>query len=668
MNKLLKLLVVSVFLGLFLELDIHAQVSKYQVHGMVKYNGELMGRTKINVYEGEQFIDSDKSFDTGYFKFQLYYNRNYTIRFGKPDYLFRTIHISTAVSAKFRAPEEPKMIYVNLQMSDGKENGKELYYVIHPQSGRLIRVDKPKKRSEKVATVDTVEDLGTAKAKQVEKVDKVSKDTIYKRVDKLVDKPKKRTLHSINKEDSDVIDTVDNRQYLSVSTPLLKKDSLLSDFRRSMFNYSLDSEVKALEAYGFPVNKKMLKSYADSLEQMKLETALDSLWYLGTLLQIKQNIVEELRLDLAKQMSAQKRTLELSSLSTVQALLVELEQQVHIIREEISAIRSRLFAQERELEKQRFLLISLLISVILLMGIVMLLYVLYRNKRKSNRILIDKNSIIQQQNEEIQTQHDYILVKNKMLEHQKKEITSSIEYAQRIQQALLPDEYELTRLVSNYFILHLPRDIVSGDFYWVKQVGDLSFVVAADCTGHGVPGAFMSALGIAMLNEISANEKISPAGMLNQLREKIKAALHQTGKLDEAKDGMDLCLCAIDHRSKVLLYSGAYNPLFIIRNRELVIHKADRQPIGIGIKEKSFSEQEVKLCPQDMLYLFSDGYSDQLGEKDDRKFKIGNFKKLLLEICELPLNEQKQRLLTVHQQWRGTVEQTDDILVVGIRV
>ena len=259
---------------------------------------------------------------------------------------------------------------------------------------------------------------------------------------------------------------------------------------------------------------------------------------------------------------------------------------------------------------------------------------------------------------------------NILLAYQKKQITDSIEYASRIQTAILPPGDYISKIIPEHFILYKPRDIVSGDFYWITHKDGKIVIAAVDCTGHGVPGAFMSMLGFAFLNEIVNKEtELKANSILNQLRDYVKASLHQTGKEGEAKDGMDIALCIIDPDNFKMQYSGAYNPLYLIRNQEFISLKADRMPIGIHIIEKgSFTNHEIDIQKGDIVYIFTDGYIDQFGGPKSRKFKLKPFKELLISIKDKPMSEQKEILETEFAKWKGNHEQIDDVLVMGIKI
>ncbi len=284
--------------------------------------------------------------------------------------------------------------------------------------------------------------------------------------------------------------------------------------------------------------------------------------------------------------------------------------------------------------------------------------------------ILTQNNELNQKNEEILTQNEELNIQKEQLEKQSKNIRDSIKYASKIQQAILPSLEIIEQNFDNYFVLFRPCHIVSGDFYWFKQIKNFVFVVAADCTGHGVPGAFMSMLGVSLLNEIINRRDINPSNqILNELRKRIKKLLHQTGQHGEQQDGMDIALCIIDMETKLMQFSGAYNPLYLIRNNELIEYKADRMPIGIHPKDQNdFTATEIQLQSNDSFYIFSDGYVSQFGGERDEKFKSKRFQELLLKINNEPIKKQHEILEQTIENWRGNTAQTDDILVIGIKI
>lgn len=248
------------------------------------------------------------------------------------------------------------------------------------------------------------------------------------------------------------------------------------------------------------------------------------------------------------------------------------------------------------------------------------------------------------------------------------QITDSIKYAQKIQFALIHPMNILKNHIKEYFVLFMPRDIVSGDFYWLNVINNKIYIVAADCTGHGVPGAFMSVLGISFLNDIIVTQKHTETDkILNLLREKVKTALRQDDT--NTHDGMDISLCVIDKNKKSLQYSGAYNPLIMIRNNELSMIKGDRMPVGkYIIDDKPFNKTNINYTENDKFYIYSDGYTDQFGDSDFEKFKLIRLKKLFSDIHKKNSKEQKTILKNTFNNWKGTNVQIDDVLVIGFSI
>ena len=351
-----------------------------------------------------------------------------------------------------------------------------------------------------------------------------------------------------------------------------------------------------------------------------------------------------------KNLIEQKRTLE----QKVNERTAEIQQQ----NEEITAQRDEIELQRNDIEEKAEIL------------------------KQTNHLLIEKNEEINQQNEEIQAQRDQLEIQNEQVTlqrdkiiYQKKQITDSINYARNIQQAILPKYDLLKSNFADYFIFFKPRDIVSGDFYWLKNVNGVIVFAVADCTGHGVPGAFLSMLGITLLNELSQRKEISAASnLLEELRILIKSSLQQTGDSNEAKDGMDIALCAIDKKTLTLQYAGANNPAYLIRKNidndtfELIHLKPDSQPIGVYIKERKFTNHQIQLQTGDRLYLLSDGFADQFGGINGRKYYSNNLKELILSIQSENMENQKKILENTFLTWKGKLEQVDDVLVMGVEI
>jgi tetratricopeptide (TPR) repeat protein len=306
---------------------------------------------------------------------------------------------------------------------------------------------------------------------------------------------------------------------------------------------------------------------------------------------------------------------------------------------------------DARLRQTRIVLTMTIIAILIFIGLVVQLILANNLKKKTNIELAQKNTLITEQ---------------------KKEITDSIEYASRIQNAMLPPGDYIDGLLPERFIIYKPRDIVSGDFYYITEKDGKVICVIADCTGHGVPGAFMSMLGISFLNEIISKHRDLPHSneILEELRAHVIKSLHQTGKMGESKDGMDLALYIIDMKARKMEFSGANNSLWIFRNGALIQKRADKMPIGIYYSQdnNAFTRHDIDLQEGDAVYAFSDGYYDQFGGPQQKKFLVKNFRELLQKIHPKPMKDQQRILLETLKEWMADTAQVDDILVVGVRV
>jgi serine phosphatase RsbU (regulator of sigma subunit) len=341
-----------------------------------------------------------------------------------------------------------------------------------------------------------------------------------------------------------------------------------------------------------------------------------------------------------------------------------IEQQSIQISEQQTILVERLKA----IEKQKMLIWFFVIALILVSGLGYFIYRGYRIKKESNIQLEAKNRLILQQKDEIQQQKEIAESQRDQIAYQKKHITDSIHYALRIQTALLPS-LELFSEKLDHFVLYKPRDIVSGDFYWVSEIDHRIMIISADCTGHGVPGAFMSMLGVSYLNEIILNRGIiQPDQVINSLRDEVIRSLKQKESDSEIKDGMDICVCLLDPEKRTLQFAGALCPLWIISNGELSEIKGDKMPVAIHETMKPFTNHWIDLKQGDTFYIFSDGFADQFGGPNQKKYLSKNFKKTLGNLQAKTMYQQGAELDRIFEEWRKDIEQIDDVTVIGVRV
>lgn len=300
-------------------------------------------------------------------------------------------------------------------------------------------------------------------------------------------------------------------------------------------------------------------------------------------------------------------------------------------------------------------------------------------EERTKEIRFQKDEIVKQKSEIIE-QRDRLEIQKQILQIQKqlvleknKGMEDSIRYAMRIQKAILPQVNAIKSFLPDSFVYYQPKDIVSGDFYWIDQPKSSSkiFFAAVDCTGHGVPGAFMSIVGYNGLNKIIQEYRLcNPAAILNQLNIEVRKTLRQENDSSEVKDGMDIALCSLDRGANILEYAGANNPLYLIRNGQLQVFNGDKFPIGMYKEGKNtlFHNRAIELEKGDAIYVFTDGYIDQFGGPDGKKFKQRQFKELLLSIQHLEMEDQKIIIQETIENWRGHSFQVDDVLVIGVKI
>jgi len=386
---------------------------------------------------------------------------------------------------------------------------------------------------------------------------------------------------------------------------------------------------------------------------------------------------------------------------------LRLEQEVRKQKEqeqEIQLLEQQKKMNQLELERQKTAKKALLwITGLGILIAVMILWSLITT-RKKNLLLArqklqieEKNKDLEQKNEEITSQRDEIEAQRNLVFEQKEkieqinlDIRNSIEYAKKIQSSTLPDLSLLDNIIKEYFVLFQPRDIVSGDFYWLAEVEKHSIITVADCTGHGVPGAFMSILGMSLLKEVVQKEYIThPGVILRRIRKEVISALGQKGISGEQRDGMDMSLISISHETRRLEYSGANNPLYLLRFKDqappltsdynllepedenpymLYEIRPDKMPIAHYERMDKFTTHEIELLEGDCLYLFTDGYADQFGGKRGKKLMYKPFKRLILRNAHLPMDEQRQVLQETIADWMGDFEQVDDICIMGLKI
>jgi serine phosphatase RsbU (regulator of sigma subunit) len=436
------------------------------------------------------------------------------------------------------------------------------------------------------------------------------------------------------------------------------------------------------------IQKQTVKQQQEEIELKKAEILhqkelLDSLDKEITLKELtlneKQNVLERQFVQISEQqgeIGVQKQTIVIHR-KEVQIQKDTLEQQkgkisVQMARiddqfKKISEQDRRIRVQIAAIEKQRLVLYFILFALLFVSILGYNIYKGYKIKKEANIRLEEKNKTISWQKDEIETQRDLAAAQRDQIGYQKRHIEDSIMYAKRIQTALIPS-LELFSDKLEHFVLYKPLAIVSGDFYWVSTQRNPQVIISADCTGHGVPGAFMSMLGVTLLNEIINGKQIlMPDQIIENLRQGIIRSLKQVPEENSVKDGMDIAVCVVDFEKNILWYAGANNPLYLVREGELTHYRADKMPVAIHYKMEPFKLHKIDLQKGDAFYIFSDGYADQFGGPKQKKFMSMQLRKTLVSIAGMPMLKQGERLNEIFEDWRGNSPQIDDVTMIGVR-
>lgn len=435
-----------------------------------------------------------------------------------------------------------------------------------------------------------------------------------------------------------------------------KKETDLNEKNLEIENKNREIELKKKE-----IEKQKSESYFLKSETEKLQENI----------LMNTERFEQQKIEMIKQNAEiEKQKANLKELKKESVLLEEQnkEKEATINEKEIT-----ISEKESEIAVQRMTIYFGIVTVFLIAGFGFYIFRQYKAKQRINKILEEKNIAIHEQKEQIEQQKRLVDIKNK-------NITASINYAKRIQQAILISREHLDEIMPEHFIFYRPRDIVSGDFYWAHRThsGKLIFT-AVDCTGHGVPGAFMSMVGNALLNEIVIENNVEEVDeILNQMKKGVIQALKQTGAPGEQKDGMDIALCclspAVAHseenkNTRELFYAGANNPLYHFRDGVFTEYKGEKQTIGYQKgKETPFTKYCIDIQKGDTLYIFTDGLADQKGGAEGRKYYYKTIQELFASIRHLPMTEQRTAVKKAFEDWKGNHEQIDDICVIGIRI
>ncbi|OFY96135.1 MAG: hypothetical protein A3K10_13770 [Bacteroidetes bacterium RIFCSPLOWO2_12_FULL_31_6] len=462
----------------------------------------------------------------------------------------------------------------------------------------------------------------------------------------------------------------DNKEYekaLAYHLISLKYDSLTTDKRNLVLTLNnISSTYASLKSYD-----KALEMSLDALkvaQELKYTQMYPDVYYNLFHIYFYRNDYKN-AFDYAREYISIK-----DSLSTVESKEIIMEMQAKYDSElkegEILTLNSKNELQQHKITQQRNFTYFLIVLAFLMLLIIFIAVRASKQKTKANQLISNQNAELTNQKKEIQEKSNVIELKSNQLQTALVEIKDSINYAKKIQEAILPKSINLAEFNERISILYLPKDVVSGDFYWFEKVGNKIILAVADCTGHGVPGAFMSMIGVNNLNQIIVENKItSPDKILKKLNIAIKKVLKQEDEGSESKDGMDIAISCFDLDKKTISYAGAFRPLLYIRNNELHELKGSRQPIGGSAPiDFDYELHQFKYLKDDVYYLFSDGFPDQFGGTKSKKFMTKQLKDTFMEIHQHSPAIQKELLTNELTNWRGDNEQIDDVLVMCVKI
>ncbi len=416
-------------------------------------------------------------------------------------------------------------------------------------------------------------------------------------------------------------------------------------------------QIKLIEEKIAIVNEN-IQNELDSKTDFALQSERERESYIRNIEDIQVKTLSEIeKLNVEAQNTQLKLRVQKDEYEKQKLLTKEKEKEIELKTTQLALREADLARERAEKERKTIQLYGLLIGIILVTALAFVVFLGYRNKRRSNRLLSLKNEKIEFQKDE--------------LEKRNRNITKSIDYATRIQAAILPATEGLKQLFSDSFVFFRPKDKVSGDFFWYYTKGELVYLAVVDCTGHGVPGAFMSIIGSNLMEKVIVEQGADyPAEILQALSEALVSKLQQNGAGDTVKDGMDMAIVVINKQTNELLFSGARNPLYIVRNKKLMEIKGAKISVGYNspLIKTTFCQEKMTLQKGDSLYLFSDGFVDQKGGEKRKKFYYQPFKELLTQSSAVSMQEQVKQISQTFDDWKKNTEQIDDVLVLGVRI
>lgn len=651
----------------------NAQEGYFQLRGrIIAQNTEKLGSVKYKVFKNSKVSDSTMTSANGAFTLKFELNNVYLIEFSKKGYTSKRIIVDTEVPKEKSSGFYDRFNIIKLNVA-GQGDARSMaglpvlkyYYKLEiadftaeeitgkPISGEKISVKQIKALEADLLLYQSIinqqkTELDKAKSMQYQ-ADKIIADA-NKKADSILTSANKKALMILQESKKDSTD----RQK--------KLNRALSDISNEDFNKLSVNK----EQFKNRENIKNMEKRIEELKKRQNKSATDSLNLKENRLSLRREFVDLAKAQLEIDRLNAKTHEDSLRIEQREAELFLIEHNMELAAKEIENAKKELKLKDLEIQKKNLILSGVVLGLVLLLILLFVIYFHYRDKKRMNIIL-------ESQNKELESQNNKIILQNKQLEKQNRQIMASINYGKRIQDAILPSNKLLKHFFPEFFVFFLPRDIVSGDFYWFSVQDDKLFIAAVDCTGHGVPGAFMSLIGNSLLNHI-VNEKgiHKPSEILKELHVGVKKALSQSmSESDDQVDGMDITLCRFEKSIKEVQLACANHTAFVISNGNVKEIEGDEFSIAdelIGEDVPEFTNHVFSMNKNATLYMFSDGFPDQIGGSKNKKYYTGKLKELFIKNQKLSATSQYDILNRTFNEWKGNNKQLDDVLIMGFKL
>ena len=662
------------FLILILSLSLKSQTGEFRLQGkVINKKKENLSRTKYILYKDNKIIDSAFTSVNGVFNIRFELNGQYLVEFVKKGYISKKIIVDTQVPNLYLGKffNETNIIILDTIGAGDYRSLAGLpvikYYFNVKKNGFSAKKLTGSKGNEDVLIkhINKLKKELALYKKELEKQKEIAAN-----MQKHSAVPDSILLIKAQKKADSILSVAKQRAYLILEAS--KKDSAnrLSSVEKLSNNLS-DEDFENLE-----VDKKQFKekeavvNYNKQIEELtkrQNKTAFDSLDIKEQKLGLRKEFLELAKTKLENDRLKARTHEDSLRIQQREAELFLIEQNMEMATKEIDAARKELKLKDLQIRQKNLIIYGVILGLLFLLILLVVIYRHYQEKKQMN-------SVLESQNDKLENQNEKITQQNKLLEKQHTQIMKSIDSGRRIQAAILPSDKLLKHFFPESFVFFRPRDVVSGDFYWFSVQDNKLFIAAVDCTGHGVPGAFMSLIGNTLLNHI-VNEKgiYTPSAILKELHLGVRKALSQSKSEDndDHADGMDISLCAFDKENKIIQLALANHVAIIVNNGEIQEIEGDEFGIAdelLGDDEPNFTDHTFNMDKNSTLYLFSDGFPDQFGGPKNKKFYISKLKQLFIDIQNVSVPDQHDKISERFYEWKGNNSQLDDVLVMGFKL